>query len=127
MAAVVKPTEDKWQAYREFIDALVDDVEKGQGAIGPNRVRSGVWNRNATEGDMPDQYAINQLLSRMSGTDREVIALMLRNEFTSGVHSVLVQLHERNVPPCEDAYEGTPFHDFVGRLDGWEWPERPHE
>jgi hypothetical protein len=25
------------------------------------------------------------------------------------------------VPPFEDGYEGSPFNDFVGRLEGWEW------
>jgi hypothetical protein len=25
--------------------------------------------------------------------------------------------------PFDKAYEGTPFHDFVGRLDDWEWPK----
>jgi hypothetical protein len=47
---------------------------------------------------------------------------MLQEQFVDGVHAALVAMHEHPVPPFEDGYEGTPFHDFVGRLDGWEWP-----
>ncbi len=36
--------------------------------------------------------------------------------FEAGAHTALVVLHEVVVPPFEDGYEGTPFHDFVGRL-----------
>ncbi len=42
--------------------------------------------------------------------------------FVSGVHTALRVLHEAGLPPFEDGYEGTPFHDFVGRLQGWQWP-----
>ena len=43
----------------------------------------------------------------------------------AGVHTALVALHEDAIPPFEDGYEGTPFNDFAGRLDDWEWPDRP--
>lgn len=43
--------------------------------------------------------------------------------FAAGVHAALVVLHEEGVPPFEDGYAGTPFHDFVGRLHDWEWPD----
>jgi hypothetical protein len=48
---------------------------------------------------------------------------MLEDEFVSGVHESLVVLHEESVPPFDGGYEGTPFHDFVGRLGDWDWPE----
>lgn len=127
MAVVTKTAGDKWQAYRDFIDVLVSEVATGQGAIGPDRVRAGIWNRNATEGEMPDQHAINQLLARLPAMDREVIAFMLMGAFRGGVHTALVHLQGHDIAPFENGYEGTPFHDFVGRLDGWEWPERPRE
>lgn len=44
--------------------------------------------------------------------------------FVAGVHTALVALHESAIPPFEEGYEGTPFHDFIGRLNGWTWPER---
>jgi len=34
----------------------------------------------------------------------------------------LVVLHEENVTPFDHGCEGTPLHDFIGRLDDWEWP-----
>lgn len=48
---------------------------------------------------------------------------MLEVGFQSGVHQALVAFHEAQVQPFDDGYEGTPFHDFVGPLDGWDWPE----
>ncbi len=44
---------------------------------------------------------------------------MLYEAFWGGVHETLVILHEEGVSPFDTAYEGTPFHDFVGRLDDW--------
>lgn len=72
---------------------------------------------------MPDQLSANNLLERLSEEDREVLAQMLADAFESGVHETLVVLHETAVPPFEDGYEGAPFNDFVGRLNGWPWPE----
>ena len=43
--------------------------------------------------------------------------------YVAGVHDALRVLHDEHVPPFEDGYEGTPFHDFIGRLNGWEWPK----
>jgi hypothetical protein len=110
------------RTYRHVIDRLVDACRDGQGTIGPRRLRDGVWNLNATAESLPDQHAINQLLERLDDEDRQVVAGMLRDAFVSGVHETLVVLHDEQVPPFEEGYEGTPFHDFVGRLDGWPWP-----
>ena len=71
---------------------------------------------------MPDQHAFNELLRKLSANDRDVLALMLEERFTGGVHETLRVLHDAELPPFDDAYEGTPYHDFVGRLDDWEWP-----
>jgi hypothetical protein len=48
---------------------------------------------------------------------------MLEEALVAGVHETLVKLHEAQVEPFEDGYEGTPYHDFIGRLGGWEWPK----
>ena len=33
------------------------------------------------------------------------------------------QRAEYELPPFDDAYEGTPYHDFMGRLvTDWDWP-----
>ena len=48
---------------------------------------------------------------------------MLEDQFVAGVHDTLRVLHDLEVVPFDDAYEGTPYHDFVGRVTGWDWPE----
>lgn len=82
-----------------------------------------MWNPNATPDFLPEQHSINELLSRMTPADREVVAEMLRDEFESGVFESLNVLERFGVPPFEDGYEGSPFHDFIGRLGDWNWPE----
>jgi len=111
------------QIYRELIDELVYCCQHGQGTIGPRRARSGVWNQNARPDFLQDQYAINELLSRMPSADRETLAGMLADAFEAGVHDTLRVLYERQIDPFDDAYEGDPFHDFIGRLGDWPWPE----
>jgi len=115
--------EQRWQQYRQVIDGLVEDALHGQGQIRPRLARAGVWNANARPDYISEQWAINDLLARLAPADREVIAGMLLDAFTGGIHQSLVRLHEESVPPFDKAYEGTPFHDFVGRLAAWEWPE----
>jgi hypothetical protein len=69
--------------------------------------------------------AVNNLLARLDDVERETLAQMLDQQFVSGVHETLVVLHETETPPFDEAYEGTPFHDFIGRLNGWTWPSGP--
>ncbi len=111
--------------YKTVIDRLVRDCRRGQGQIGKKRAIAGVWNANATAAtpDLRDQYEANLLLARLPRKDRQVIARLLEEAFVGGVHQALVALHEEEVAPFAQAYEGTPFHDFVGRLDGWKWPK----
>jgi hypothetical protein len=102
------------EIYRTIIDALAHACRDGQGQVGPRRVRGGVWNRNATADEFPEQHEINELLGRLSAADRETVARMLNDAFRGGVHTALVTLHEENLAPFDKAYEGTPFHDFMG-------------
>ena len=114
----------KPQLYRDVIDRLVDECRHGQGAIGPDRVRAGVWNRNAPE-DIPEhQRHVNLLLKELSGSQRETLAILLREAFEGGVFNTLKTLEAFEIAPFEDGYEGSPYHDFIGRLDEpeWEWP-----
>ncbi len=115
---------DENQRYRDIIDRLVDDCRGGQGQIGARRARAGVWNANATTKQLPDQHEINGLLKRLSKKDRDILARMLEEAFRSGVHASLVNLHEAGLAPFDRAYEGTPYHDFVGRLGDWGWPAK---
>lgn len=110
--------------YRALIDAAVRACREGQGQIVPHRARAGVWNSNAV--DLPDELAdpveMNRFLAGLSDADRAVLAGMLEEAFVGGVHETLVILHEAGIQPFEDGYEGTPYHDFMGRLRGWSWP-----
>jgi hypothetical protein len=113
------------QQYRDLIDRLVRSCREGQGQIAARRARSGVWNANAETmpADMPDQAAMNDLLRRLDDDDRELLAQFFAQQFVGGVHETLVVLHAAQIAPFEDGYEGSPFHDFVGRLDDWPWPD----
>ena len=113
---------EKPPSYRRVIDELVRVCHEGQGQIGPRRARAGVWNQNATAEFIPDQNQINLLLQRLSAADREVLAGMLAQAVETGVFETLKVLEEFEVEPFQDGYEGTPYHDFIGRLGGWQWP-----
>lgn len=108
--------------YKRMIDSLVDVCNKGQGQVGANRVRRGVWNPNANQNFLSDQHAINELLSRMSEEDRDVIARMLTHQVEVGVFETLKVLEQNNIAPFQEAFEGSPYHDFMGRLTDWQWP-----
>lgn len=112
------------QQYRDVIDTLVWQCREGPGQVGPDRARAGVWNANATADWEDRQHDFNDLLALLDGQQRDVLAAMLAQQFEAGVHSTLVVLHEAQIEPFDDGYEGTPFHDFVGRLGGWRWPEQ---
>jgi hypothetical protein len=114
---------EKPPKYREVIDALVQVCKKGQGQIGAERARAGVWNRNATQDSMSAQNEINLLLQRMTAADRQIIADMLAHQVEVGVFETLKVLEQFEIAPFEDGYEGSPFNDFIGRLANWKWPE----
>ena len=113
---------EKPLSYRQVIDELVRVCHDGQGQIGSRRVRAGVWNQNATAESIPEQHQINLLLQRLSAADREVLAAMLSHAVETGVFETLKVLEEFEVEPFQTGYEGTPYHDFIGRLGGWQWP-----
>src|SRR5260221_863875 len=85
--------------YGGVIDRLVSSCRDGQGAIGPTRVRSGLWNANATSPDglLAEQFAFNRLLARLEPGERDCLATMLEQAFVSGVHEALVVLHETQI------------------------------
>ncbi len=110
----------KPKIYRDAIDSLVQMCRDGQGQIGARRARAGVWIEYAT----PEIDAINLLFARMSQADREVLAKLLASEVVTGVFETLKVLEEYQISPFENGYEGSPFNDFIGRLDDWDWPEQ---
>lgn len=119
------PDDQRRRQYRRLIDALVTECQHGQGQVFPERVRSGVWSRYAVDhpDEMPEEDRMNTVLARLGAEDRAAIARILELSYQAGVHDSLRVLHDNEVPPFDDAYEGTPFHDFMGRLmTDWEWP-----
>jgi hypothetical protein len=106
------------ELYRTVIDTLVRSSLEGQGQTGPKRVRAGVWHGAGT--DRPSDAEV--LLAKLDRREREILAGILLEMFVSGVHETLAVLHRAEVAPFDKSYDKTPFHDFVGRLDGSQWP-----
>lgn len=113
----------RWM-YRQMIDAMVVTCA-GAGQVSAERVRVGVWNTNATEvADVdPSQLAMNQILAVLSPDQRAALAALFAEEYTSGIYNALQVLRAAECEPFHQGYDGDPSDDFLGRLDGWEWPE----
>lgn len=109
--------------YRLALDDMVAMCQFGQGQIGANRIRSGTWNRNASESNLPEQHQINLLLNKLSDDERGALAAAMSKEVELGVFETLKILEGHEIPPFESGYEGSSFEDFAGRLQGWQWPE----
>ena len=107
--------------YRGLIDAMVEACNEGQGQIAASRVHAGVWNAHVDEHS--EQQAVNDLLAALTLDQRAVLAELLTQQYRSGMFGALVVLSESGTPPFDRAYEGSPFEDFIGRVDGWQWPE----
>ena len=113
----------RWM-YRQMIDAMVVSCAQ-QGQVSAERVRVGVWNTNAAEAEDidPRQRTMNELLAALPEGQREALAWLFAEEFTSGIFNALEVLHAARLTPFVAGYDGSPSDDFLGRLDGWEWPE----
>lgn len=111
--------------YRQMIDAMVVSCA-GPGQVSAERVRVGVWNDNAEEvaESDPRQLAMNTLLADLTPEQREALAGLFAEEYTSGVYNALQVLTAAELEPFREGYDGDPTDDFLGRLDGWEWPQR---
>ncbi len=109
--------------YRDAIDALVRMCREGQGQIAANRVREGSWSKVASDDLISDQPSLEHLLNRLSTTERNMIAELLAAEVVTGVFETLKVLEEFKIEPFTEGYEGGPYHDFVGRLAGCNWPK----
>jgi len=113
----------KPQVYRDVIDRMAAVCLEGQGQIDADRVRRGVWNPNATASEFEDQHRINLLLASLDAKQRDLLAGILTDAFVAGVFETLKALHEHDIQPFSEGYEGAPFNDFIGRLAGdWDWP-----
>lgn len=116
---------EKPEKYKDFIDCMVDVCHEGQGNISARRVVNGVWNNSAKKNFMEDQYIMNKILKKLSKKEQMVLAAFFSQEFESGVFETLKYLEEFEIEPFIGGYEGSPYHDFIGRVakeDMWEWP-----
>lgn len=112
------------KAYKDMIDELVNMIRNGQGQIGSNRARNGIWNSNAKrDGLMDDQYEYNELLKRLPQKDRSILAKMLEKQVETGVFETLKLLEEKEIKPFDEGFEGSPYEDFIGRMSDWGWPK----
>ena len=109
--------------YRQMIDAMVVSCA-GPGQVSAQRVRVGVWNDNAgeiAEVD-PNPQRMNELLAALTPDQRNTLALILAEEFASGMFNALEVLTAAECDPFLEGYEGKPSDDFIGRVEGWPWP-----
>lgn len=114
----------KPQVYRDVIDDLVRMCREGQGQVPVRRAREGIWSHSASQASMPHEHRANAILARLSAPERETIARLLSEAVVMGAFEALKALEERGVAPFESGYEGSSYHDFIGRLGtDWEWPE----
>lgn len=116
-------SEDPRWLYRQIIDAMVVSCADA-GQVSAQRVRLGVWNSNAEESpDAPvEQHEMNVLLASLTPAQRDTLAALFAEEFASGVFNALEVLHAARVANFEAGYDGSPGDDFLGRMDGWDWP-----
>jgi len=123
----------KPKLYRDFIDCMVDVCNNGQGQISKKRILKGLWNANANiaklradNKELQNQYKINLFLQRLTVEEREILAEICESNFRAGIFETLKYLEEFEVEPFIEGYEGSPYHDFIGRVDKndtYQWPE----
>lgn len=110
--------------YKSLIDSLVK--MSGSCAAMTSIKRGEVKGVEAKSG-------INDILAKLSDEERDVLANYTLKAYTSGIYDTLEELEWHRV--CKDMvitmegeelpvgkFEGIPC-DYIGRCDGWEWPE----
>jgi hypothetical protein len=112
------------EAYKAIIDGLVEQSH----SVAERLVREeAAFSKARGEG------AANALVKKLSPQDRATLAAMLHEERVGGIHDALASLEwwtdcrdfaltfKGEVMPIGFA-EGM-HHDYIGRLNDWEWPE----
>lgn len=114
------------EAYKAIIDQLVEETTPG---LSERLLReSGIYSKSAR---LP---AANEFVKSLTGEQRNLLAEMLHHERIGAIHGTLavltwwlvcreVGLTFRGQPmPFELSGEGL-HGDYMGRLDGWQWPK----
>ncbi len=120
-----EPTDAKG-VYKAIIDELVDDTHQGVGER--LIVEEGIWS------NAKDQDDGNRLVRSLSDDQRKTLAQMINQARIGAIHDILANLtwwfECRDVgmtfrgDPMPYELSGMGLHgDFIGRLDGWKWPE----
>jgi hypothetical protein len=140
------------EAYKALIDELVNETRE---SIAADCVREegiyqpvggpepSVWMRETLPEACEESAARealhseqNHLIASLTPRGRELLALMLEEERTGAIHDVLAVLtwwmpevaltYKGREMPVE--LSGMGLHgDFVGRIQGWEWPDTPRD
>jgi hypothetical protein len=121
-----------YEAYKEFIDALVDNALNGGG--GPRLEKSGKVFAPLDE----DVTPYRDFVASLTESQRQLLVNLLRKERCDAFHDLLAELTWRidcrgfgmtfNGNPMRVGIEGGLHNDFVGRSAKdyvWEWPENP--
>lgn len=105
--------------YHNFIDGLT----KLNTSIYANWVLGNGWPK------VEENKGINNLLSRLSQADKEVISRILEDAQLSAIHDTLVYLTDNEyklvhdtVEIANEPYGTTMYWDYMARKDGSEWP-----
>jgi hypothetical protein len=112
-------------AYKEIIDQLVTETSRG--------VNERLVVREEGFAETSDSRIFNPLLNALSAEQRQMLAQMLHAERISAIHDVLAVLSwwvdARKAgltfrgEPMPVGIEGGLHLDYIGRLNGWEWPK----
>ena len=115
------------EAYKAIIDQLVEETTAG--------VSERLLRESATYSNAPGDTIANDFVASLTPQQRGVLADMLKRERVSAIGGTLsvltwwllcrdVGLSFRGQPmPFELSGEGI-HGDYIGRLDGWEWPSQ---
>jgi hypothetical protein len=112
--------------YKAMIDQLVSETR----LLGS----SGHVVERAIFSKAPAHQGFNKFIRSLSPEHRRLLSLMLQEERDNAIHDVLAALtwwiNTRGVgltfhgKPISVELSGAGLHgDYVGRLDGWDWPD----
>lgn len=123
---MVETSVDAADAYKEIIDQLVNETRvRGEAALVSERT---------VFSNAPSHREYNDFIGSLSPQQRDLLARMLDETRDSAIHDVLAALtwwiNVRKVgltlggEPMPVDLSGMGLHgDYVGRRDGWNWPE----
>lgn len=114
------------EAYQAIVDELV--LETLQEGAAERVVEKGIFSA------APDHQPFNEFIASLTSEQRKTLSHMLHEERDSTIHDVLTLLSwwvdcrnlgftiDGNTMPVD--LSGMGLHgDYVGRREGWEWPE----